>query len=245
MKIGLISDVHGNLHALEAVLKALAGLQADLVVCAGDLVCYGAFPAECIRLLRERQIPSVMGNYDQAVALGLPRASRFPSTPLTEPVKQAALEWTQQALSRSCKQQLLRLPWRMDFVWDDCRIAVVHADGVSLDTYLMPGNSTELPDLVAAVASEVVVVGHTHLPFVEQVAGSLVINPGAVGRSLDGDPRASFALLDTEGLQVSHHRIDYDVERAAQAVVAAGQPELLGQLLRRGLRRVEQLEVVV
>lgn len=242
MRIGLISDIHGNLHALEAVLKVLEEESVDLTLCAGDLVVYGAYPAEVIKLLRERGIPSVAGNYDHAVAFGLQCASTKPSSLLNEPIKQAALRWTQTTLTKPCKRYLAGLPWRMDYRLEGRRIAVIHAGLEALDEFLTPQDASALHALVGRMEADVVVLGHTHLPFTFLAGEVLVINPGAVGRSLDTDPRASFALLDSAQLSIQHFRITYDVERAARAIAASGMPREVAEMVRRGLRRVEQLE---
>lgn len=241
MRIGLISDIHGNLHALEAVLKALEAESVDLTLCAGDLVVYGAHPAETLKLLRDSGIPSVAGNYDHAVAFGLEAASRKRSSPANEALKRAALRWTQTVLPKGCKRYLAGLPWRMDYQFDGRQIVVVHAGLDALDEFLTPQSADELNTLAMRIDAEVIVLGHTHLPFTFLAGDTLMINPGAVGRSLDGDTRASFAILETETLSVQHLRIEYEVERAARAIGGSGMPREIAEMVRRGLRRVEEL----
>jgi predicted phosphodiesterase len=99
MKLGLISDIHGNLQALERILATLDDNGVEMILCAGDLVCYGADHEQVLRVLRERHIPCVVGNYDYAVAWDQPRASEKSSSLLTEPLKQAALDWTKTHIS--------------------------------------------------------------------------------------------------------------------------------------------------
>lgn len=241
MRIGLISDIHGNLHALEAVLRVLEAESVDLTLCAGDLVVYGAHPAETLKLLRDSGIPSVAGNYDHAVASGLEAASRKPSSPANEALKRAALRWTQDFLPKSCKQYLAGLPWRMDYRLDGRQIAVIHAGLDALDEFLTPQSADELHTLARRLGTEVVVLGHTHLPFTFLAGDTLIINPGAVGRSLDGDPRASLAILETKTLSVQGLRIEYEVERAVRAIGGSVMPKEISEMVRRGLRRVEQL----
>lgn len=241
MRVGLIADIHGNLHALETVLKTLEKESLDHILCAGDLVVYGAYPAETLKLLQDHKIPSVCGNYDYAVGFDQPKASRKPSSALNEPIKQVALDWTKQKLPWSCKQYLRSLPWRMDYHLGGCHIAVVHASLDALDDYLIPETPDDLHLLAKRVASDVVVIAHTHQPFVYLADETLIVNPGAVGRSLDGDARASFAILETETLSVEHHRLAYPVDRAADAIASSGMPPEIAEMVRLGLRRVEQL----
>ena len=120
MKIGIIADIHANLQALQTVLDALHAEPVDLIVCAGDLVCYGAQPNEVLNLVRSLGIPSVMGNYDDAVAWDRPSASRTASSAATEPLKLAALRWTVERLAPNHRDYLRGLPWRADCASTDC-----------------------------------------------------------------------------------------------------------------------------
>lgn len=245
MRLGLIADIHANLHALEAVLEELARLEADLVLCAGDLVAYGAFPNQVIALLRQRSIQCVLGNYDQAAAWNLETASSRPSSPRTEPLKRAALAWTQAHLSSESRQHLRGLPWSMQFVLDEQTLHLFHAGPDSLCDWYTPQDMDSLRRLSLRQGAGLVVLGHTHQPFVQQVGNTLFINPGAVGRSLDGDARASFAILNTQTLQTELFRVGYDLEAAVQAVLETGMPPEIATLLRYGLRRIEDTPLEV
>ncbi|MEZ4680312.1 MAG: metallophosphoesterase family protein [Caldilineaceae bacterium] len=197
MKIGLIADIHGNLQAMNAVLEALYREQVDLILCAGDLVCYGAQCNYVIDLMRACNIPSVCGNYDAAVAWNLPTASSKPSSPETEALKQAALRWTQQHIHSKHRDYLRTLPWTMRFLLDDIRITVLHAGLEQLDEWYTPDDPNGLVRLARCLTSDIVVLGHTHQSFdytVEYTAAdghsqcrTRFVNPGAIGRALDGD----------------------------------------------------------
>jgi putative phosphoesterase len=241
MKIGLISDVHANLHALEAVLHELRRNGTDFILCAGDLVCYGAHPRETIALLRAHGIPCVRGNYDHAVALNLETASRSASSPQNEPLKRAALRWTQANLEPRDKWYLNGLPWRMDFVFESLHVAVLHAGIEYLDAWYSADDLEKLEILVRRVDADVLVLGHTHEPFDCHISSRIVVNPGAVGRSLDGDVRASYAVLDTETLEVTHHRLEYDLAGAVCAIRDSGMPLEIARLVKHAARRIEQI----
>jgi putative phosphoesterase len=246
MIIGLIADIHGNLQALSTVLRELYAQGVDLILCAGDLVCYGAHPNHVIAMLRQCAIPCVTGNYDAAVAWDLPTAARKASSPQTEPLKQAALEWTKRELHSKHRDYLRGLPWSMNFVLDGRRIHLLHAGPYFLDEWLTPDEPEALAQLAAAVEAEIVVLGHTHHAYVQRIRTPhgqemLFINPGAVGRALDGDTRAAYALLDTETGRVQLCRITYDLEIAVQAVFRSGMPTGVALLLQHGARRIEQL----
>lgn len=250
MLIGIVSDIHGNAHALNAVLDELDRRGVDLVLCAGDLVCYGAQPNQVIATLLERGIPAVMGNYDHAVAWDLPTASRKPSSPRTEPLKVAALQWTQAIIDPVFKRHLRGLPFAAEFRVDGVSIHMVHAGPDHLDDWYTPDNADDLAHFAVRVRADVVVLGHTHQPFVYQGKdltghrGPLFVNPSAVGRSLDGDPRASFAVFDTATRHAEIIRVDYDLDAAVDAIRRTEMPVEIALLIRHAARRVEQLDLV-
>jgi putative phosphoesterase len=244
VKIGLIADVHANLQALQAVLHDLRCDGVDFILCAGDLVTYGANPQETIALLRAHGIPSVRGNYDHAVALGHETASRTLSSERTEPLKCAAICWTNQHLEPRDKWFLNGLPWRMDFVFDSLHVAVLHAGIEYLDAWYDSKDLEKLALLVSRVDADVLVLGHTHEAFSCQISSRIIVNPGAVGRSIDGDTRASYAVLDTESLEVSHRRIEYNIHDAIFAIQQSGMPLDIARMVGRGVRRIEDLDTV-
>ncbi len=246
MKIGLISDIHGNLQAMNTVLDALYRERVDLILCAGDLVCYGAQCNHVIDLMRACNIPSVTGNYDAAVAWNLPSAASKPSSPANELLKQAALDWTKRHIHSKHRDYLRTLPWTMQFVLDDLRITVIHAGLNQLDEWYTPEEPAHLSRLASKLSSDVVVVGHTHCAFdttVTDPSGSKTrfINPGAVGRSLDRDTRAAYAIFDTTDQSVCLRRIEYDLANAVRAIMQSGMPKEIGLLIQQGARRIEQL----
>jgi putative phosphoesterase len=247
MKIGIISDIHGNYQALQAVLSSLDDHGVDLILCAGDLVCYGAQPNEVIESVIERGIPCVSGNYDAAVAWNLPRAARKPSTPLNEPLKQAVLTWTKAEISEEHKHYLKGLPSTSHFRLDNRHLCMIHAGLDHLDEWHSPDEPIGLVELARRTYADVILLGHTHDAFsceiTSQCGGKPVrfINPCAVGRSLDGDPRASFAIFDTTSGQVRLVRINYDIGEAIRRIRASTMPEEIALLVQYAARRMEQL----
>lgn len=241
MKIGLISDIHGNIHALDAVLDALKREDISYILCAGDLVCYGATPNEVVQRIYERNIPCVAGNYDAAVGWDLPKASRKPSSPQNEPLKQAALDWTKEVIHPNAKQYLNQLAWTSVFDVKGSKIQTLHAGFDYLDEWLSPDTPGTLEDAAKRVSAPVVIVGHTHQIFTYTCNDVLFINPGPVGRSLDGDPRASFAILNTETNEVNFQRLPYDLDSAVDAIMNASMPNEIGEMIRHGARRIEEV----
>lgn len=241
MKIGLISDIHANIQALDAVLNALWQEDVSYIICAGDLVCYGANPNEVVERIRQFSIPCVTGNYDAAVGWDLLTASRKPSSQLNEPLKQAALDWTKEIIHQNAKNFLKQLPWHSVFDVDGARIQALHAGFSYLDEWLSPDTPGSLEQASKLVSASVVILGHTHQIFTYTCHDVLFINPGPVGRSLDGDPRASFAVLDTKTKATEFRRINYDIESAVQSIFQSNMPNEIGEMMRVGARRIEEV----
>jgi putative phosphoesterase len=244
MKLGLISDVHGNVQALKAVLTVLEEDKVDFVICAGDLVAYGANPSQVIKILRDRAIPCVAGNYDFAVAHDLETASRIPSSPTNESIKRAALEWAREHTSSGDKRFLASLPWRMDFVLDGLHVGMLHAGLEYLDAMYTPEKPEAMFTLHNRIRTDVIVMGHSHQSFTYRALGGLMVNPGSVGRSLNGDTRAAYAILETNTLEVTHRRVRYDLRGAVRAIEKSGMPLEIARLVEHGARRIEDVPAI-
>ncbi|RQG95237.1 metallophosphoesterase family protein [Natrarchaeobius chitinivorans] len=221
MKVGLISDVHGNRVALEAVLEAMAPVEK--VLCAGDVVGYNPWPGDCVDELRRRGVPTVMGNHDAAVADEAP--FRFNG------MARAGVEYAREALTDDQREWLADLP--AERLECDGRIKLVHGHPDDPDRYTRYTYPKEFsPRLLED--EDVLVLGHTHVQGVERFAEGIVVNPGSVGQPRDGDPRAGYAVVDLEALTVETHRVEYDVDTVQTAVTEAGLPERIGRRLSRG-----------
>ena len=233
VQLAFVSDVHSNIHALEAVLDHARGEGAEQVLCAGDIVGYNARPNECIALLRKQNVSAVMGNHDWAATDG--------ETEGFNPYAVAGVEHSRRALSEENKRWLLGLPRGLDVEMGGARVAVFHGSPRDpLFEYVFPTvDGKVLKELAKAAGNpQVVALGHTHLPMrlsAKADKGPLFVNPGSVGQPRDGDPRSSYLLLDTQRLTTAFHRVPYDVEAAAADVRAAGLPEFLWQRLLKGL----------
>ncbi|WP_327050674.1 metallophosphoesterase family protein [Halomicrococcus gelatinilyticus] len=218
MKVGVISDVHANRVALDAVLDDMPAV--DALLSAGDVVGYNPWPAECVAELRRRDVPSVMGNHDRAVASGT--AFRFNS------MARAGVEHARDELSDDHLAWLADRPDSLRAL--DGRVRVVHGHPEDPDRYTYPKDFS--PDLLGD--ETVLVVGHTHVQHHEVYDEGVVMNPGSVGQPRDGDPRAAYAVLDLGDLSVTEHRVEYDVEAVQAAVQDAGLPDRIGLRLADG-----------
>ncbi|WP_115864797.1 metallophosphoesterase family protein [Halorussus litoreus] len=218
MNVGILSDIHSNRVAFEAVLDDLPDV--DALVCAGDVVGYNPWPAECVEMVRERAIPTVMGNHDRAVATGT--AFEF------NPMAKAGVEHAEKRLSEEQREWLADLPdERRAF---DGRLKIVHGHPDDPDHYTMPDEfSADLLD-----DEDVLVMGHTHVQHHEIYDDGVVVNPGSVGQPRDGDPRAAYAVVDLDDRSVEEHRVLYDTDAVRDAVEDAGLPSQIGRRLLHG-----------
>jgi putative phosphoesterase len=205
MRVLIISDIHGNIQALEAVAEAAR--KFDAVICAGDTVNYGPSPRACIDWLREKDAVTVMGNHDFAVATdGDPKAA------LTQqPVVLAMRDWTKAQLRASELNWLRKLPRQKTFEMGGAIWLMLHATPVDplYDSRLQPDASDQLVDkLTRDAQADVMVVGHTHLPYLRTRRKMQIVNPGSVGQPMDGNPQASYAVWDHG--RITLERISYD-----------------------------------
>ena len=242
MLVAIVSDIHGNRHAFEAVLADVASTGARELWCLGDVVGYGADPNDCCALAREHAAVCLAGNHDLAVTGGIP---------LDEFSHGAALaaRWTQEVLADDHAEWLRSLSPK----GDEDGVGLYHASPRDpVWEYVL---STLLAELCLDVADErVCLVGHSHvaLSFVRPEGeaatgdtrragdtldlsrGEWLVNPGSVGQPRDGDPRAAWLLLDTDGWRAEWRRTEYDIAGAAAAIRAARLPDSLAERLEYG-----------
>jgi putative phosphoesterase len=207
MRIAIVSDVHGNLIALEAVLEDLERQRPDLVVHGGDLAFNGPRPAECVERVRQLGWPGVRGNMDEALET---HRGRHPS-----------IDWAREQLGEERNRWLqgLALEWRRD---DE--LALVHA--VPGDLWKAIGreaDDSQLREVYGPLGARLAVYGHIHRPYIRDLGDLTVANTGSVGLPFDGDPRASYLLVSDGRPEV--RRVAYDVERAVRDVEASGHPD--------------------
>jgi predicted phosphodiesterase len=247
MRYALLSDVHGNLHALDTVLRDVARRDAEATYHLGDLVGYGPSPNEVVDALRDARIPGIAGNYDSTVAAHYKHCGCRSETPKQEELARVSFAWTCEHTSDASKRELAGLPFRLDLKplgghVPGPRVTLVHAAPTSNLIYVTEDRpDTFLQNLArqAGLATgDVLCFGHTHEPWHRTVDGVHFVNTGSVGRPKDGDPRAGYVLLDVgEGEpRVEFVRVDYDVEGAARAVTDAGLPAEFADFLRTGGR---------
>jgi predicted phosphodiesterase len=254
MRLAILSDIHANLPALEAVLADIEGAGLGELWCLGDVVGYGAQPDECTRLVKERCELCLVGNHDLAVLDELD-VSAF------SPAAAAAVRWTQETADPSTLEFLRELE-PADETHD---VALYHAsprDPV-WEYVLWPDQAAEC---IAIQAARVSLIGHSHVALffvmgedrrpprsqslelddaargaqagagtrLDLSEGRWLVNPGSVGQPRDGDPRAAWLELDTDAWEATYHRVEYEIDRAAAAIEETDLPEHLARRLYVG-----------
>lgn len=226
--VAVITDVHANLPALQAALARIEELGIERLYCGGDLVGYGPHPNEVCRLIEEREIPTIYGNYDYSIARGLDDCGCAYVTQHDRDLGQRSVAWTLEHTDRRSKDFMLGLPFDLRFELGPRQVHLVHGSPRKVNEYLFEEKPARLYErLAAAEAADVLAFGHTHKPWIHEFGGVLFVNCGSVGKPKDGDPRGAFAILVLdEGQQVraSIERVPYDAEAVAREVAAAGLP---------------------
>jgi predicted phosphodiesterase len=246
VKIALLSDVHANLPALEAVLADIRQRDGiDATYHLGDLVGYAPWPDETVAALREAGIVGIAGNYDSTVATAYKHCGCKYEDPRQEALSHESYAWTLEHTSTETKRWLRALPFRLDV-----RLGGGHQPGPTL--ILVHGTPTlntlywteDRPDSfcarmaahAGARAGDVICFGHTHVPWHREVEGIHFVNTGSVGRPKDGDWRAGYVVLETGGGEVGVEfvRVEYDVERAMDGIRRSTLPDDFAEYLRTG-----------
>ncbi|HUK14342.1 MAG TPA: metallophosphoesterase family protein [Thermoanaerobaculaceae bacterium] len=236
MRIALLSDLHANLPALAAALRVAERALARRVIVAGDVVGGGPHPSEVVGVLRSRGIATIRGNVDRKVVELA--AHRARASERLAAGKGANLAWTALRLAPDELEWLAALPGELELAAGGVRVRVVHGSPAGEEDPLYPSLTARgLRSRLAAEAPDVLVCGHTHVPFVRRVAGVLVVNCGSVGRPYDGDPRGSLALLDAERGRARARivRFAYDAPAAAEDMREREVPGVAPEAFLRGV----------
>ena len=242
MRIAVISDVHGNRHAFEAVLEAIGATECQELWCLGDLVGYGADPDACVDLAREHAAVCLAGNHDLGVTGGIALEQFSRGAAL-------AATWTQRTITPETRAYLEGLsPSNLEEA-----VGLFHASPRDpIWEYVLSPLQAEL--CFDVMASRIALIGHSHVALsfsrypgqaatgetrpggteIALMAGEWLINPGSVGQPRDGDPRAAWLELDLDAERARYHRVEYDIAGAMAAIRAAKLPDSLAERLEYG-----------
>lgn len=242
MKYGLISDIHGNLEALSAVLDDLEKRGVESIHCLGDVIGYGADPAACLKLAGKHCDTKLLGNHEYA-ALGLQSCENF------NDAARSSTEWTQQTLDDDCISAMS--DFALDRPMDD--MYLVHASPFEPSEWHYILSATDAVSAFECLRQKISFFGHSHIPailrekpnglpsfqtghdFTADPEGRYLVNVGSVGQPRDGDPRAAYVIFESEELDIEFHRVEYDIEAAQHKMREADLPSTLINRLSAGI----------
>lgn len=251
MRFALISDIHANLPALEAVLADIQTRDLETTYHVGDLVGYAPWPNEVVAMLAERRVSGVSGNYDSTVGTDYKHCGCRYEDSRQEALSHLSFQWTREAATPETKTLLSALPFRLDLHplgghAAGPRIVLVHGTPTLNTVYWTADRSDDFCLKMAALAGmksgDLIAVGHTHIAWHRVVDGMHFVNTGSVGRPKDGDPRAGYSILSIANdgsIAVEHVRVAYDVAKTAEAIRASRLPAEFARYLETGGKQLD------
>ncbi len=213
IQVGVLSDIHSNIDALSAVLEDMKKRDINIVLCSGDIIGYHTFPEETVKLIKNEKIIAIRGNHDNDVINKQFNITRSPDI----------FRFTYDNLSDESLQWLEDLPKTLEVTLEGVSILMSHGSPSDIEEYLYEGSSEAL-EYAAACESDILISGHTHLPWVQELEGTLFVNSGSVGKPKIGRPVATWAQITVEGTLAAAEirEVTYDVDRVASAAENAG-----------------------
>ena len=247
MKIAVISDIHSNTYALDSVLADIETKDVDMTVCTGDLVGYGTKPNEVIETLKKNKILTIMGNYDDAIGnLKIVCGCDYPD-PKDAEKSGLSMHFTGQATTKENKEYLKNLPKELIFTFDNKTIRFVHGSTRLINEYLNE-NSKEADEVMSELVENILVCGHTHIPYAKYYGEKLLINAGSVGKPKTGNPNANYVIIyinnedeiskTPSSVEVEIIEVEYDFEKMANEIEENEiLPNDFARLIRKGISK--------
>ena len=218
MKIAVISDIHSNVYALNEVLKDIKNRNIDMIVCTGDLVGYGTRPNEVIETLRNEKILTIMGNYDDAIGNFKIVCGCDYKDPKDTEKASLSMQFTSEKTTDENKEYLRNLPKEITFTFNNKTIRFVHGSTRLINEYLKE-NSKESEEVMKELKEDILVCGHTHIPYSKYYGNKLLVNAGSVGTPKTNSPNANYVIIDIKSsVAVEIIEVPYDFEKIAKEI---------------------------
>ncbi|CEN24529.1 metallophosphoesterase family protein [Paraclostridium sordellii] len=219
MRIATISDIHSNLYALNEVLADIEKRNVDMVVCTGDLVGYATRPNEVIETLRKNKVLTIMGNYDEAIGNFKIICGCDYTDPKDAEKASLSMKFTSEETTDENKAYLRNLPKEAVISFNNKTIRFVHGSTRVINEYLKE-NSKEANEVMNNLDEDILVCGHTHIPYVKYYGKKLLVNAGSVGKSKTGSPNANYVIIDIIDsiVEVEIIEVFYDFEKVAKEI---------------------------
>ena len=238
MKIGILGDVHGNIEALKAAYESTVTITVDKTYHLGDLGGYAPFVNEVVDFMIEHGIEGVQGNYDEAVAHEREHCGCKYEDPVQAEMAQQSFEWTKIHTSIKSKAYLGKLPTEIAIMAESKKVMLFHATPNKNNLYWYEDRPKRFfLEMASKTDADILIYGHTHRPYRKDICGKVFINAGSVGKSKDGDPRACITIMEVtpQSVKTEFHRVSYEIEKVASAIMQSGLPVYFAEKLRRGV----------
>ncbi len=233
MRIAIISDIHGNLPALNSVFNDIKNRNIDKMICLGDLVDFAPWSNEVIDLIRLKDIPTIMGNHDERIALDMEIIPLSKHTLEESQARIVAINHTKSTISLDNKTFLRHLPHEVKLDCKGVKLHFTHASPISNDEYLYEDNEDLLEERSKGLDADFLFIGHTHIPYIKNLNNKTIVNVGSVGRSKLPDNKACYAILDISDRKSFAEiiKVDYPVEETIEAIELSGIPNFYADFL--------------
>ncbi len=242
MKVAIFSDIHGNISALEAVMEDLENEDIDKMYCLGDLVGYGPYPNEVIELIKEKEIETVMGNYDKGVGFNLDDCGCAYKTEEKEALGDKSLKWTKEEVTDENKEFLKSLKENIKFEVEGKKVLLVHGSPRKINQYLFFNHpDSSIKKMLEQYEADIMVTGHTHLPYVKKIDDKIVINDGSVGKQkpyhksqklFSTEPKYIILNIEKDSVNTEIRSVRYDYEKIAQDINNSELPDEFAEIIR-------------
>ncbi|SCJ44645.1 phosphodiesterase [uncultured Clostridium sp.] len=244
MRIAVISDIHSNVYALNEVLVDIEKRNVDMVVCTGDLVGYATRPNEVIETLRKNKVFTIMGNYDEAIGNFKIICGCDYTDPKDAEKASLSMHFTSQETTDENKAYLRNLPKEAIISFNNKTIRFVHGSTRLINEYLKE-NSKEADEVMSELGEDILVCGHTHIPYAKYYGKKLLVNAGSVGKPKTGSTNANYVIIDIKNadeinkldsiVEVEIIEVSYDFEKASKEIEENKiLPNDFARLLREG-----------
>ncbi|MBM7624562.1 metallophosphoesterase family protein [Sporohalobacter salinus] len=235
MRSVVITDIHSNIYALEQVLDDIETRDVDQIVCAGDLVGYAPFPNQVIDKIKQEEIQTVQGNYDDAVGNDRIACGCDYMTEREKKIGLSSLQFTGEETTAENKKFLQNLPQEIKLELEDYTALVVHGSPRRSNEYLY-ADSEEVEEVAAELKEDILICGHTHLPYHQVINGKHIINAGSIGKPKHGNANGVYTIVevDDNGVKTEFIEVAYPVEKVTAKIKETELADELIEVLKTG-----------
>jgi putative phosphoesterase len=237
VKLAILGDIHGNLPALQVAYDITKELKPETIYHLGDLGGYAPFVNEVVDFLIEHKIEGVQGNYDESVVFDKENCGCKYEDHFQAEMAHLSFEWTKKHVTEKSKNYMKNLPFQISFEVEGRRVKIFHATPTKNNLYWYE----ERPDnffflMTEKAQADLMIYGHTHIPYFKKLNGKYFINAGSVGKPKDKDPRTCLCLIDISrsNVQVTFIRRQYDIKSVIRAIIKSGLPYYFAEKLIKG-----------